>query len=267
MLEWLKNWSMGLASTAAYRVVPFLFILIIGFLAIRIIMVIVNRALKRSHLEKAAHSLIRSLIRTVLFLVVGLMAASSLGFDVTGIIALASVLSLAVSLSVQDLLTNIIGGFVLLYTKPFASGDFVEIGSQAGTVREIGMTYTKLTTPDNKVINIPNRTVVASEVVNYTVTGTRRVEVKIAASYDNSSEEVIAALLEAGQVDGVRNTPAPFAAVAAYGDHAITYTLRVWCTTEDYWNVNYAINLNVRKVFENYGIGMTYPHLNVHIDK
>ena len=267
MIQWLISWILGLVNTATYRIVPFLFILVVGFIIIKIVMTVIDRTLAKSHLEKAAHSLIRSLVRTVLYLLVGLMAASSLGLDVTGIIALASVLSLAVSLSVQDLLTNIIGGFTLLYTKPFKSGDFVEIAAQSGTVLEIGMTYTKLTTPDNKIISIPNRSVVAAEITNYTVTGTRRVEVRISASYDCASEQVIQALLEAGHVEGILNDPAPFAAVAEYGDHAVVYTLRVWCATADYWDVYFAINRNVRESFKNNGISMTYPHLNVHIEK
>ncbi|MBQ3215208.1 MAG: mechanosensitive ion channel family protein [Oscillospiraceae bacterium] len=266
-MQAIKNWVLGLLSSAASRIVPFLLILTIGILIIRIVMSIVNKALAKSKLEKAAHSLIRSLIRTVLYLLVGLMAASSLGIDVTGVIALASVFTLALSLSVQDLLTNIIGGFTLLYTKPFKSGDYVEIAAESGTVAEIGMTYTKLTTPDNKIIYIPNRAVVAADITNYTVTGTRRVDVRISASYDAPSEQVIQALLEAGQVPGILTDPAPFAAVAEYGDHAIVYTLRVWCATADYWDVNYAINLKVRECFENGGISMTYPHLNVHLEK
>ncbi len=241
--------------------------MVVGILIVRVVMAIVNRALKKSHLEKAAHSLIGSLIRTVLYLLLGLSAAASLGIDVTGIIALASVLSLAVSLSVQDLLTNIIGGFTLLYTKPFKSGDYVEIAAESGTVTEIGMTYTQLRTPDNKLIYIPNRSVVAADIVNYTVTGTRRVEVRISASYDSHPEQVIQAMLEAAKVPNVMTEPAPFAAVAEYGDHAVVYTLRVWCATEHYWDVNYAINLKVRETFQDSGISMTYPHLNVHLDK
>ena len=263
----IKSWAMGLLGSAANRIIPFLLILIVGIVVSRVIMTIVDRALKKSKLEKAAHSLIRSLIRTVLYLLVGLMAASSLGIDVTGIIALASVFTLALSLSVQDLLTNIIGGFTLLYTKPFKSGDFVEIAAESGTVAEIGMTYTKLTTPDNKVIYIPNKAVISADITNYTVTGTRRVDVRISVSYDCPSEQVIEALLEAGHVAGILTDPAPFAAVAEYGDHAIAYTLRVWCATEDYWDVNYAINLKVRECFERNSISMTYPHLNVHLDK
>lgn len=263
MTEWLIN----LGKTAAGRIVPFLLILIVGVLAIKIVMKIVNAALEKSSLEKAAHSLIRSLLRSVLYLLLGLIAASSLGIDVTGIIALASVLSLAVSLSVQNLLTNIIGGFTLLYTKPFKSGDFVQIAAESGTVQEIGMTYTKLVTGDNKLIYIPNSAVVAADIVNYSVTGTRRVEVVISASYNAPTETVLAALYEAAKVEGVLEDPAPFAAVSAYGDHAITYILRVWSTADDYWNVYFAINEKVRKTFADNGVEMTYPHLNVHLDK
>ena len=155
-----------LTTSLMSNVLPFLLILVLGVLAIRMITKIVDKMLAKSHLEKAAHGLIRSLLRTVLYLLLGLIAASRLGIDVTGVIALASVLTLAVSLSVQNLLTNIIGGFTLLYTKPFKSGDFVEIAAESGTVQEINMTYTKLVTGDNKIIHIPNSAVVAADIVN-----------------------------------------------------------------------------------------------------
>lgn len=267
MIEFIKNWSLGFVSSAAYKIVPFLVILIGGTIIIKIVTGIVNRLLSKSKLEKAAHSLIRSLIRTTLYVLLGLMAASSLGFDVTGIIALASVLTLAVSLSVQNLLTNIIGGFTLLHTKPFVSGDFVEIAGESGTVTEIGMTYTKLCTGDNKIIYIPNSAVVSADITNFTVTGTRRVDVTISASYDDETEKVIAALYEAGKVEGAMTEPAPFATVTKYGDHAVEYVLRVWCVTDDYWNVNFAIHKKIRETFAASGISMTYPHLNVHLDK
>jgi small conductance mechanosensitive channel len=196
-----------------------------------------------------------------------LIAASSLGIDVSGIIALASVLTLAISLSVQNALSNVIGGFTLLYTKPFKSGDYVEIASESGTVDEIGMSYTKLITPDNKVIYIPNSAVVAADIVNFTVSGTRRVDLTISASYDAPTDQVIAALYDAAKVPGVMTDPAPFAAVNKYGDSAIEYVLRVWTKTDDYWDVNFAINEKVRASFSQSNIEMTYPHLNVHIQK
>lgn len=263
----MTAWLINLGTSAVNRLLPFLLILIAGVLVIRIVRKIINAALAKSKLEKAAHSLIKSLTNTVLYLLLGLIAASSLGIDVTGIIALASVLTLAVSLAVQDLLTNIIGGFTLLYTKPFGSGDFVEIAGEAGTVTEIGMTYTKLTTGDNKLIYIPNSSVVSADIVNYSDTGTRRVELKISASYDAPTQTVFQALLDTAKVDGVMDSPAPFVAVSAYNDSAIEYVLRVWTASGDYWKVYFAMNEKVRYTFKDYGIEMTYPHLNIHLDK
>ena len=143
----------------------------------------------------------------------------------------------------------------------------MEIAGQSGTVKEVGIAYTKLTTPDNKLVSIPNSAVVAAEIVNYSVTGTRRVEVKITTSYDADPDIVVAALLEAAQDDRVLADPAPFATLTEYGDHAIGYVVRVWTKTEDYWNVYHKINRGIHDIFKEKGIEMTYPHLNVHLDK
>ena len=265
--EKIKDWLWSIGTAMVERVVPFVLILVVGILLIRVIMNIVTKALEKSKLEKAAHSLIRSLLRVVLYLLLGLIAASALGIDVTGVIALASVLTLAVSLSVQNALTNVIGGFTLLYTKPFKSGDYVQIAAESGTVQEIGMSYTKLVTGDNKLIYIPNSAVVSADIVNFTVTGTRRVEINVTASYDAPTEKVLEALYEAARVPGALEDPAPFAAVNSYGESAIEYVLRVWSTADGYWDVNYAVNRKIRETFERGGIEMTYPHLNVHLDK
>lgn len=266
-MDELKTWLRGLGTGAMSKVLGAVVVLVIGITLIRLIMKLVKRTLEKSRLEKAAHSLITSLIRVVLYLLLGLMVASSLGIDVTGIVALASVLSLALSLSVQDALTNVIGGFTLLYTKPFVSGDYVEVAGQAGTVQEIGIAYTKLTTPDNKLISLPNSSVVASQIVNYTTTGTRRVEVVVNASYSAPIQKVLDALVLAGTVDNVLLEPAPMAVISEYGESAIKYSLRVWVKTENYWDVYFTILQKVRKIFEEQGIPMTYPHLNVHLDK
>ena len=267
MLQKLFDWMEKIGTAVVEKIVPFILILVVGFLLIKIIMNILEKTLAKSKLEKAAHGLIKSLIRVVLYLLLGLIAASSLGIDVTGVIALASVLTLAVSLSVQNALTNVIGGITLLYTKPFKSGDYVEIAAESGTVEEIGMSYTKLMTPDNKVIYIPNSAVVSADIVNFTVSGTRRVDLTFSASYNAPTETVIKALYEAAKLPGVLTDPAPFASVSKYGDSSIEYVLRVWTKTNDYWDVNFAINEKVRETFRTEGVEMSYPHLNVHIEK
>ncbi len=261
------NWFNSLGASILSKLLPFVLILVIGMIVIRIVMTIIGKSLEKSKMEKAAHSLIKSVLRVVLYGLLALIAASSLGIDVTGVVALASIASLALSLALQNSLTNLIGGFTLLYTHPFHSGDFVEIAGQSGTVKEIGMAYTKLMTPDNKLVQIPNASVVATEIINFSCTGTRRVEVAVSASYDAPVDQVVAALKEAADVDGILEDPAIFAAVTGYGDHAIQYVVRVWCPTDLYWDVYNATTYNIKTIFDRSGIQMTYPHLNVHLDK
>ena len=263
----ILNALKSLPSTAVEKLVPAVLILVAGLLVIRIVMSIVNKLLDNTKLEKAAHGLIKSVSRVVLYVLLGLILAGSLGIDVTSIVALASVLTLAVSLSVQNLLTNVLGGFTLLYTKPFKSGDYVEVAGKAGTVQEISMTYTVLATPDNKIISIPNSSVVSGDIVNYSVAGVRRVDVTVRAVYSEPSQKVIDALIQAGTVDKVMLDPAPFAAITAYGDSTIEYVLRVWTKVEDYWDVFFVINQNVKDTFDAQGIKMAYPHMHVYMEK
>lgn len=260
----VKKW---LAEGLVDKLFTAVITLVVGILVIKAVIRLLTRALEKSKLEKAAYSLILSLAKVGLYLMLGLSLATSIGINVTGVVALASVLTLAVSLALQNILTNVLGGFTLLTTHPFHSGDYVDIGGQSGTVTQIDMSYTRLVTPDNKVICIPNSTVLASEVVNYSANDTRRAEIKVSAGYDAPTQKVIDALALAATVDNALLEPAPFAAVDSYGDNAINYVLRFWTKTEDYWDVYYKVNQRVKNIFDEQGIPMTYPHLNVHFDK
>ena len=261
IIEAIKTWIGDLSSFALDRVVPSLVLLIVGIIVIRMIMQIVKKTLERSSMEKVAHTLIKSSVRIVLYLLLGLIVASSMGIDVTGIVALASVLTLAVSLALQNVLGNVFGGFTLLYTKPFSSGDYVEIAGQ------IGLTYTKLITADQKLVSIPNNSVTAAQIINYSGTGKRRVTVRVSASYNSQVQTVLQALREAANVPTAFFEPEPLAALESYGDSAICYLLHVWCDAAEYYTTLFAINQNIKVIFDEKGIEMTYPHLNVHIDK
>ena len=263
----LISWINQLGAFTLNKLLPAVVIVVVGVLAIRLLLKIVAVALEKGKLEKVACNLIKSVLRVALYTLLGLIVASKLGIDVTGVVALASVLTLAISLSVQAALSNLIGGFTLLYTKPFGAGDFVEIAGQSGTVKEVGLTYTKLATPDNKVVSIPNSAVTAAQIVNYTVSGTRRADITVTASYDAPVDKVLEALLEAAKTETALESPAPFAAVVSYGDSAIEYTLRVWSNSDDYATTLFETNRNIKAVFDAKGIEMTYPHLNVHLDK
>ena len=267
-MDAIKYWAQTQGAALLTVVFKAVIIAVIGTLIIRAVMHIIDKALENSKLEKAAFSLIRTLAKTVMLVLLALTLASSLGIDVTGIVALASVVSLAISLSLQNMLANVIGGFTLLYTQPFRSGDYVEVAGQGGTVKEVGIAYTKLTTPDNKMVSIPNSAVVSAQIVNYTTTGTRRMDIKVSASYNSPAQAVIDALLSTVEGEPVLSEPAaPFATLTGYGDSSIEYVLRIWVNSGDYWNVNYSINRKIKEAFDARGIEMTYPHLNVHLDK
>lgn len=267
MIENMKIWLATFLTDGAGKLLSALLILLVGIVAVRIVMIVLNKFLEKSKLELAAHTLIKSLLRVVLYLLLGLMVADSLGIDVTGVIALASVLTLSVSLALQNALANVFGGCTLLYTAPFHSGDFVDIGAESGTVVEIGMTYTKLQTPDNKMISIPNSTVVAGDIVNYSITGTRRVDIPVTAVYTEPSQKVLDALIQAATHDKVMLDPAPVAVIDSYGDSTIGYVLRMWTKTADYWDVRNAVMLNIKSIFDAQNIKMVYPHIHVYNEK
>ena len=267
-MDAFQNFLNSVGSFLLVTVLPLAIILVAGILLIQLAIKLLRKALVKAKLEKVAGNLIVTLIQIILYGLLCLILAAKMGIDVTGIVALASVITLAVSLALQNALANVIGGFTLLSTHPFRSGDYVEVAGLAGTVTEITMSYTKLQTPDNKVISIPNSTVAASQVVNYSTMKTRRVDINVTASYDAPAETVLASLLEAAKMDHVLTEPAePFAAVTGYGDSAISYTLRVWVPGDKYWDVYFALTKKVKVVFDANGVEMTYPHLNVHLDK
>jgi len=268
MKQWFLDRLGSLEGFALGRLLPAVIILVIGILAIRLILRILTSALEKTKLEHALLKLIRSLLRAVLYVLLFLVAASAIGIDVTGIVALASVLTLAISLSVQNALTNIIGGFTLLYTKPFVAGDYVEIAGQSGTVTEVELNYTKLATADNKTISIPNSSVVAAEIINYSSSGTRRLDINVSVGFNVPSETVLAALLESAQIDDVLDTPAaPFAGVKEYGESAMVYVLQVWTPANRYWPAKFTINQNIQNVFREKCNSKAYPHVQVHLDK
>lgn len=254
-------------SLTLEKVIPPLVLLLVGLVAVRLLLRLFDRALERSRLERAAYAMLRSVMKVLLYFILLLLVAAQLGVDVSSLIAILSVISLALSLAVQGALTNVVGGFTLLTTRPFKAGDFVELEDQSGTVLEVSVTYTKLQTPDNKIVSIPNSTAAAARITNFSAAGTRRVDLTVSASYDSPVESVKAALLRAANSPTSLFTPEPFVGVKEYGDSAITYVLQIWSSASDYWTTYFAVNEAISREFAQDGIEMTYPHLNVHLDR
>ena len=261
------TWLSMAGTFVVAKALPMVILAALGILAVQVALKLTKKMLEKSKLEKAAHTLILTAVQVVLYILLALMVASGLGIDVTGLVALASVLTLAVSLSVQNLLTNVFGGFTLLYTKPFASEDFVEIAGQSGTVKEIGLTYTKLATPDNKIVSIPNSAVVAAEIINYTATGTRRLDINLAVSYCVSAEKVLQIMEEAACQDAVLAEPGRVIAMKEYNEQSITYGMMLWCKSENYWDLKFAVNRELSRLAKENGISFYDPHLSIRVEK
>lgn len=234
----------------------------------RILLRVLDRGLDRGHIEKSFHAFIRSAVNIILWFVTVAIVAQSLGINATSLIALVSIAGLAISLSVQDSLSNLAGGLTILSTKPFMVGDYVEIGDAAGTVVEIGMVHTKLNTTDNCRLVLPNSTVVSTKVRNYSAEPHRRVDLVVGASYDAPAEQVKAVLLETITAhEKVLRDPEPFARMSKHGDSAVEYTVRVWCETADYWTVYHDLLEQIKDAFDAKGIGIPYPQVEVHLHR
>ncbi len=234
----------------------------------RIILRLLDRGLDRGHIEKSFHAFIRSAANILLWFLTILIVAQSLGVNATSLVALLSIAGLAVSLSVKDNLSNLAGGLTILSSQPFKVGDYVEIGDIAGTVLEIGMVHTKLNTTDNCRLVLPNSTVAAALVRNYSTEPLRRVDLTVGADYNAPVEQVKATLLGIMEAhEKVLPDPAPFARLSNYGDSAIEYTLRAWCLTEDYWEIYYDLLEAIKSAFDAQGIGIPFPQMDVHLDK
>ena len=249
------------------KLLPSLIALIAGLIIAKLLCKAFQKVLVRSKLEPSLHSFLCSLFRILVYLIVFLIVASTMGFDLTSLIAVLSVLSLAISLAVQGTLANIAGGIQILASHPFKKGDFVEVGGNSGTIKEIRLSYTVLTTTDNREVFIPNSDAAGARIINYNAEGKRRVDILVDVGYGYDTELVKKALLECCEQKEVLSDPAAFAALNEYRDSTVQYVIRVWCKTEDYWTVNFAIRERLQDVLTKHGIEMSYPHINVHMDK
>ena len=258
--------ALGLQELTVSALLRVALMALVGLVIIRLLMRIVDRLLDRAKSVVDIRIYIRSAIHVFLWFLLALVVAGSLGADVSSVIAMLSVAGLAVSLALQNTLSNLAGGLMILVTKPFAVGDYIDADGTAGTVSEIGLAYTKLTTPDSKRISVPNSQMSAAKIVNYTNEAGRRVDLYFSASYDAPTRTVKEAILEAAaSIPAVRRDPEPVVWISAYQDSAVQYVVRAWTSTEDYWDVYNRLMEEVRESFARHGVEMTYNHLNVHL--
>ena len=237
-------------------------------LLLKIILVVLDKALNRSKLDKLACKIVRTIIKAFLLFTAVIIVLGSLGISVTSLIAMLSVVGVAFSLAIQGFLSNVFGGIQIISNHPFSVGDYVEAGGEGGTVREVGLFYTKLDTPDKKLIQIPNSKIANENIINYSTAPHRRLEFLFGVSYDCEVEKVQAIVLELLKSHPLVLTEggmAPAVHVKEYRDNDVYYTARAWCENKDYWTIYFDIMDTLMPTFTNNGIHFTYPHVNVHM--
>lgn len=266
MANIMSEFSATIGTVALSSVLSAIVTLIICLIVIRLVMSLVDKMLNRSKLDAQIRKYVHTGIKMVLYVIGTLIVVDSLGIPITSLVALLSVASLGLTLAIEDILGNVAGGLVIMSSKPFAIGDFVEANGASGTVTEISLNHTKLSSPDGLVIMLPNQELASSKIVNYTALGSRRVSRTVTASYEAPTAAVKAACREALDATNHLITPEKNAVyLTNYGESSIEYTIFCWTDADHYWDVYHELNENLRSAFEKHGVEMTYDHLNVHI--
>lgn len=261
-----------LETAAAYvkdalpSIIVAVIVLVLGILAAKFITKLTGKAVSRSNIDNAAGHFLVSLVRVLLYIVVVIMALSVLKVPMSSIITILGAAGLAVSLALQNCLSNLCGGFIILFSKPFSAGDLIEVDGSLGKVSTIGILYTKITTFDGKTVSIPNGKVSDAKIINYTETPTRRIDLQFQISYSADFDKARAAVLEVICADGlILKEPAPIVRIGAHNESSLSIDTLVWVKNDDYYTARYNMLENVKKAFEENGIQIPFPQLDVHM--
>ena len=258
--------KLNLGALTLDKVAHVLLLILVGVVVIRVVLKLLDRVLARSKSLKSLSRYIHSVAKISMAFILVLMVAEDVGIHTTSLVAMLSVAGLAVSLALQNTLSNVAGGIMLLVTTPFQVGDYVEAVGISGTVHAIDLSYTAILTIDGKEIFVPNSQLSGTKIINYTILGRRRVDLNFTASYDAPTATVKQAIGEVLEdIPQIIAEPEPEIHLSDYQASSIQYVVRAWTAAADYWTVYYAIQEGVREAFDRHGVEMTYDHLNVHI--
>lgn len=257
-VEYLKN--------ALPLLIIALVILITGILISKLIAKLVGKAVSKSNVNGTAKSFLVSLIKIILYITVVIMALSVLKVPMSSIITILGAAGLAISLALQNCLSNLSGGFIILFTKPFKSGDIIEIDGSVGTVRDIGIFYTKIVTFDNKTIFIPNGKVSDAKIINYTETPTRRIDLSFDISYSSDfdkARQVILGIISEEKL--ILKDPAPIVRMSSHNKSSVSIDVLVWVNNGDYITERYNMIEAVKAAFYENDIEIPFTQLDIHV--
>lgn len=243
-------------------------IYIVGKIVVGLVVNMLGKLLKRSNYDDMLVDFLKAIIRAVLMLFVIIAALDQLGVDTTSLAAILAAAGLAIGLSLQGSLQNFAAGVMLLVFKPFKAGDFVEAGGAAGVIKSISIFTTIMTTGDNKEVIIPNGAIYGGNITNYSAKDTRRVDMVVGIGYDSDLKRAKEVLQEIADADDrILKEPAVTIAVAELADSSVNFVVRPWAATADFWAVKFAFTEAVKLRFDEEGIAIPFPQMDVHVHK
>ena len=269
ILETLKNMIPGLLSLG-YRLLVVAFIIIIGMRIISSVKKMFSRSFERMEMEISLRKFLMSVLSVAMYLLLALIAADKLGFNPASLIAVVGSAGVAVALSLQESLSNFAGGIIIMVMKPFRVGDYIVTTTTGieGTVKIIGLIYTSLLTPDNRMVVIPNGGLANSSITNVTAEDKRRIEMQVGISYESDlrrAKELLLQILDTHPMALHEEDRMPQVFVWELGSNSVVLGGRVWTKMEDYWTVKFEITEQIKLTFDREGIEIPYQRVDIKV--
>ena len=226
---------------------------------------IIRKAFNKADMDETLAKFLTDVIYGVMLVFIVLAALSQLGIDTTSFVAIFAAAGLAIGLAFQGALSNIGAGVMIIFFKPFKLGDFIEAGGTLGTVEEVNIFNTMFKTGDNKVVIVANSNIISGNITNFSAKDTRRVDLTFGIGYDDDLKLAKQTLMDIVSSDErVLQDPAPFVAVSELADSSVNFVVRAWVNSADYWGVHFDTLENVKVIFDEKGISIPYPQMDVH---
>lgn len=265
-MDGLSDWLTTNGPTYVVRLVGALLVFWIGRKVVKWLTTAADRAMERGGLDETLRGFLSSIIRAVLLALVIIAALGTLGIETTGFAAILAAAGLAVGFALQGTLANFASGVMLLLFKPYKAGDLVEVGDTLGVVEEIQIFNTLLTTPDNKLVIMPNAQVTSGPIVNLSGKGSLRVDLVAGIGYDDDLRQAKAILQNILNTHPkVLEDPAPAVTVLELGDNSVNFAVRPYATVDDYWDVYFDVTEAIKLELDDAGISIPYPQRDIHI--
>lgn len=250
------------------RIALVLVIFFVGRKLIKNIVSLCDQALKRHGMEVTVRRFFCNVINALGYICMLGILLQTVGLTATSLTALVASAGVAVGLALQGSLSNFAGGVLILLMKPFVIGDYIVQGNTEGTVKEIGLVYTELITADNRLIVIPNGTLIDSSIVNVTATGKRRLELSVGIGYKSDLKKAKEVLIRLGENDPARDLENPVNVfVSELAESSVNLGLHVWVSSSEYWNAKWRLTENIKMAFDEEGIEIPFKQVEISVTK